>query len=201
MALEGLIHAGKSTISSSLCGYVKDVSCVPEYIEFTKTFPNFPKDYDDVLKAWDFFINLEKKRKNTADWRAPIVVLDRSILSILAYNYAISRFTDGKIHYLDVDLKCLNNQGWMIPDVCIYLEISDSEISRRHQKETGRYDKILLNSKFNASLREFYIDKISGIFPSMEFRKINANEPIEKVFSEVQEVIFTSLNPRITMKG
>ncbi len=189
VALEGVVHAGKSTIIS-LLQEIKGILCIPEYIEFVESFPGFPNNKDDVLRSWKFFLDIELRRKRFVVDGFPSI-LDRSVLSVMAYNYAVSRFTNGKINWFDVKVESLREEGWLIPDICIYLDISDKEVARRHEMETGGYKDILLNNQFNGFIRDFYANEVLRIFPSMSMFQINAHDSIEDVFLEVVRVIFT----------
>ncbi len=110
----------------------------------------------------------------------------------MAYNYAVSRFTNGKINWLDVKVESLRKEGWLIPDICIYFDISDKEVAKRHEMETGGYKTILLNNQFNSFIRDFYANEVLRIFPSMSMFQINAHNSVEDVFLEVVSVVFTS---------
>lgn len=188
-AVEGLVHAGKSTLIRGL-GADQRILCVPEYIDFTdEGFPDPPKNIEDARAADLFFLNLEHKRRQMIRENHSIVFLDRSVLSIIAYNYAAEGLTSGKVPCFTHGQKSFKLQDWVFPQTCIYLDISDEEIDNRHTFETGQYKSIFLNRKFNALLRKFYEKEMTVMFPWIELISIDAMRHSQQILSEVRKIL------------
>ena len=188
-AVEGLVHAGKSTLIGGLKSDQR-ILCVPEYIEFTDDgFPGFPKNIEDARAADLFFLNLERKRRQLIKECHSIVFLDISILSIIAYNYAVEGMTNGKVPCFTYGQKSFNLHEWILPQTCIYLDISDEEVDNRHKFETGQYQSIFLNRKFNALLREFYEKEMRGMFPRIELISFDAMWHSQQILFEIRKML------------
>jgi len=189
VALEGLIHAGKTTLLHTLGQKLPWIVSVEEYSEFTRErFPSIPITLVDVEKAWSFFLELESERQTGIAHDAIVVLLDRSVLSILAYNFAIEQLNKA-LQAFSWSLKTLCCKDWLFPTVCIYLDISDKEIHNRHLTEISYYQRILLDSVFNAAMRNFYSDKMLEHFPSLQVFRIDACQDLKSVHHEALCII------------
>ncbi|MDR3491857.1 MAG: AAA family ATPase [Gammaproteobacteria bacterium] len=183
--IEGLVHAGKSTLIKALAKKDNGMVCVGEYVEFTTSkFPEQPRNLKDASEAREYFMSLEKKRRSCISNDAPVVILDRSVLSILAYHFAIEEVTKGEVPCFSESVKSLPTGCWIFPELCIYLDVNDSEISRRHERESGSYSPILLNPEFNAQLRRFYEKALVTVLPSLEIVRIDSSGSPEEVLHE-----------------
>lgn len=187
VAIEGLVHAGKSTLVKALAKKDSGIVCVGEYVEFaTSKFPEQPRSPKDASEARKYFMGLEKKRRSCISNDASLVILDRSVLSILAYHFAVEVVTSGEVPCFSESIKSLPTGCWIFPELCIYLDVSDSEIRRRHKRKSGRYSPTLLNPEFNAQLRKFYEKVLATILPSLEVVRIDASGSPEKVIREAK---------------
>lgn len=98
VTLEGLVHAGKSTLFQNIAERYVSVKCIGEYVEFaTERFPCFPESREDARLGHSFFLNLEQKRILEIEESDGIILVDRSIYSILAYNFAVEKMSNGEI--------------------------------------------------------------------------------------------------------
>jgi len=191
VALEGLVHAGKSTLLRSIMMQeYKFVKCIEEYVEFaTERFPVFPKSREFARSGHMFFLNLEQNRKAEMGDSDRIILLDRSIFSILAYNFAVEKMSNGEIPCFQDSVNAYENEDWLIPEACIYLDVDDENISLRHQNEKGFYHDIFLEKTFNAQLREFYESVMPFYFPSLEIIRIDACKPKQLVMAKMKEFL------------
>jgi len=190
VALEGLVHAGKSTLFQGIEERHIAVKCVGEYVEFvTERFPCFPESRDDARFGHVFFLNLEQKRILKIEESDGIVLLDRSIFSILAYNFAVEKMSDSVIPCFQDSIKAYRDENWLIPQVCVYLDIDDEDISLRHQDEKGHYYSIFLDNVFNAWLREFYEKAMPFHFPSLEIIRIDAHQSKQEIIAQMEEIL------------
>jgi thymidylate kinase len=159
-------------------------------VEFaTERFPGFPKSVEDARAGHAFFLNLEQKRKQKIQEEDKVVILDRSIFSILAYHFAVEKMSGGRTHCFREGIAAVQSEDWLLPQVCLYLGVDDEEIALRHRGETGFYQSILLESEFNAFLREFYEKAMSFHFPSLEIVRIDARQPKQAIMAQAKELL------------
>lgn len=184
-----MIHAGKTTLLHSLGKELPWIVSVEEYSEFTREkFPNIPITLADVKKAWHFFSELERQRQTGVAHNAILVLLDRSVLSILAYNFAIEQLNSA-LKAFSWSLKALHSEDWLFPTACIYLDISDTEVYKRHLSERSYYQPILLDRAFNAAMRNFYSEKMLEHFPCLQFFRVDACQDLASAHQEVLLII------------
>jgi len=189
IAVEGIVHAGKTTLIRHLervCDKTK-FQFIKEYGDFIvggQNFPGFPKNQIEALSSNGFFEKLEQKRFETIRQISQVVILDRSLLSVLAYHYATEKITQEKIKCFNDSLNYfLDNFSSWIPQVCLYLKITVSEMYKRHEGD-GFYESILLCKSFNAYLLSFY-DQMSRFFPNMTIYEIEAHKTKKEVLNNV----------------
>ncbi len=190
VALEGLVHAGKSTLLQSIRDNCGAVRCIGEYVEFaTERFPGFPKSMEDACAGHAFFLNLEQKRRQKIQYEDRMVILDRSIFSILAYHFAVEEMSCGRIPCFREGVATVQSESWLFPQICLYLDVDDEEIALRHQDETGFYQSVLLENAFNARLRAFYEKAMPFHFPSLEIVRVDARQPKQAITAQVKELL------------
>ncbi len=136
-----------------------------------------------------YFLDLEKKRRMYADLRKKLIVLDRSFLSVLAFHFAVEKTSAGKVICFSESLQAISGEEWIFPDLCIYLDVDDLEIKKRHETERGLYDPILLDSVFNFQLRRFYDDILPSIFPMIKVAKIDVSLSFNEVLSNAKSLL------------
>ncbi|MEI6627702.1 MAG: deoxynucleoside kinase [bacterium] len=192
VAIEGIVHAGKSSLIAGLEKSVSlDVQCIAEYCDFAgggKNFPGFPKDIDAALGANIFFYDLESRRFDSFSESSNLVILDRSIFSVLAYHYATEFISQGRIKCFEKSLNFFRKEfPGCFPDLCIYLSISTDEQRERHRND-GFYEGILLNREFNDYLMEFY-SKIGSLFPEIELVVIDGRQDRQAILLQVEGLL------------
>jgi len=192
VAVEGVVHSGKTTLCTTLRGQpflADNIHFLPEYSAYAKDlggFPVCPMTSVEALKSLVFFLRLEERRFRSIPQDVGLVVLDRSVLSLLAFDYALERFYGSKMKVFQETLRRVNHE-W-IPEVCLYLEISDETQMARHGFDNFHYEPLLLDPGFNAYLREFY-SRIRYYFPRIEMVRINGESPPGEILAKTQLVI------------
>ena len=189
-ALEGIVHAGKTTLLNNIRITNWDIVCVDEYTLYrgTMPFPDFPATLEEALAANQFFIELDARRF-TDIGTSKIVLLDRSCISVIAYHYATEQITHGEIACFKPSLRLYKEQfGRYIPNVMIYLEISLRDLIKRHEGDTGVYKPVLLEEEFNRYLMYFY-ENIRSFFPTLEVYKIEGTLSKEEVLKSAVEIL------------
>lgn len=187
IAIEGIVHAGKTTLIRSLeeiCDKPK-FQFIQEYGYFVnggQNFPGFPDTQEKALISNYFFRNIENARFETIIPTNQIVILDRSLISVLAYHYATEKITQGNIKCFDTSFHYfIDNFPEWIPQVCLYLKISTIELFRRHDN-SGFYESTLLNEKFNQYILFFY-NKLKYFFPNMKIYEVEAHKTKQEVLN------------------
>lgn len=190
VALEGLVHAGKTTLLRNIRGSGLDVRCIGEYVEFAEErFPKPPKNTVEAMDSHAFFLNLEQKRRREICENDNVILLDRSVFSILAYHYATEVRSGGEIACFEEGIASIPHEKWLFPWVCVYLDVSDELIESRHCGDGGFYQSLFLKKQFNVLLREFYEKVMPQRFPSVNVVRIDAGQSKEIVTVQLGMVL------------
>lgn len=190
IALEGLVHAGKSTLLQNISDRFTNVKCIREYCDFSKDrLPTFPLTIEDASNSRKLFLKLEILRARNITDQYETIILDRSILSVLAYHYAVEMITQGKISSFHDSIVSFLDENWLIPQLCVYLEVSDEDIKQRHKGDHGYYQDTLLDPEFNSQIRKFYYDAMPIYLPFIKISYIDTKKPKEAVLNEVIKTI------------
>lgn len=163
ICIEGLPRVGKSTIISQ---YKTEFNCIPEYFDYIDldNFSDKIENLDDLICNQKKFIDIETIRKKGI--KDQITIIDRCILSNLAFSYAMSKakknddyFTESiKLHY-DLMLE----SGLILPTHYIFFESKDEEDIK------NKLSKIKEGLITNWS-QELFLDKIREFY-KMYFEK------------------------------
>lgn len=181
-ALEGIVHAGKTTLLKGIQALKSDVCCINEYTVYRGfvPFPQPPTTSDEAMDANRFFLDLDSRRFADAG-TSKVVLLDRSCISILAYHYATEHVSCGQIVCFEPSLRLYRARySRYIPDVVLYLKISMAELARRHVGAKGVYKQDLLDEEFNRHLCAFY-DNLCTYFPQLVVHTISGVFPPAKI--------------------
>ena len=149
-AIEGGVCCGKTTLANLVSSSTGSPR-LPEYMEMVS--PAHPAhslalpDLDRVL----FFFELDQRRSlSIGVQRNALVVGDRSILSIIAFEYAYSAVTGSRTFLpelvADQDLFC-----W-IPDSVVVFDLRDSIRIARWISRGHPPDSIFINPEFNRAI-------------------------------------------------
>jgi thymidylate kinase len=191
IALEGLIHAGKTTLINRVRGLAgESICCIDEYSFYrgNRNFPDFPRTSNEALDANQFFVDLEKQRFANRIVSLP-TVLDRSFLSVLAYHYATEKVTHGKIVCFSQSMDFFTRDYFCyMPNIVVYAEIPLEVMFKRHRAETAIYKPILLDREFNRHLIHFY-NNVTKFFPQITLHRIDAAAPEKEVLDESMRIL------------
>lgn len=157
IALEGGVCSGKTTLAKQLGQ--NGFFVVPEYMDIIT--PQEQKELDILSlqgkSALPFFLKMEKSRKELYNKQCiqQDVVLDRSYLTLFAYEFA----KNNKDFSLD-SMEVFSKEEVIIPDLIIFLNVND-QLRQKRSFERGDINmpKIFLNSEFNHSLKTFFLEK------------------------------------------
>lgn len=153
IALEGGICSGKTTLAKEF--EQQGFFLIPEYMDIIQ--PEEEERIDNLatsnLSAINVFLEIEKRRKEKYQscFSEKNIILDRSYLTLFAYEYAVAR----DINSLDVQNL---HESVITPDLIIFLDVNDE---LRRQRSNDRLDinmpKMFLDHNFNKKLKYFFL--------------------------------------------
>lgn len=166
IALEGGICSGKTTLAKEF--ERQGFYLIPEYMDIIH--PSEEERINDFASsnqsAINVFLEIEKRRKaiylkNYSDKNA---ILDRSYLTLFAYEYAIGR---------DISNMQFPNlvQNVITPDLIVFLNVNDKlRAKRSYDRCDEDMPEIFLNHNFNRRLKQFFLrqNQIPCVFLNTE---------------------------------
>jgi deoxyadenosine/deoxycytidine kinase len=175
--IEGNCYSGKSTMVREL-GMRYGMKTVGENADFAnngKDFPIFPPaSYEDAKKSIDLFVQIEKKRYDTAvnlaHQTSQPVVMDRSPLSCIIFQAAVEvQFNNPSAYAYSVDAfnKEVQDGKIVYPQALVYLEPETIYIFKKRVIERGRVAIDFLNTTENFLVMK----KLYSEFISRHYRK------------------------------
>jgi hypothetical protein len=164
IALEGPVCAGKSTLGRCLVwdlgglniGYVDDYA---DHVGGGRFLPPpMPASLAEEERALGRLLAIEADR--TAHVREPggrwdLVILDRSVHTLLAHCHALTRMSG--LDFSGLAERVVNSScAALWPDRIVYLDAADSVIGARN---TGKFENgsLFVDTKFNAGFREYFV--------------------------------------------
>lgn len=153
IALEGGICSGKTTLAKEFAR--QGFYLIPEYMDIIQPYEK--ERINDLASsnqsAINVFLEIEKRRKeiylkNYSDKNA---ILDRSYLTLFAYEYAIGR---------DISNMQFPNlaQNVITPDLVVFLDVNDKlRAKRSYDRCDEDMPEIFLNHNFNRRLKQFFL--------------------------------------------
>lgn len=195
ITLEGPEGSGKTTIVKMIEEYLskKNIEYIstrePGGINISEQIREviLNKDNTKMDPRTEALLYVASRRQHLAERVIPaikegkVVICDRFIDSSLAYQ--------GYARGIGIDEVMAINEfaidGYM-PDLTLYLDIEPeiglNRISKNNEREVNRLDLEALD--FHKKVREGYL-KLLKMYPN-RIKKINANQPVDKVFEEVK---------------
>ncbi len=171
VAVEGGVCAGKTTLVDRL-GNGDGIFCLPEYVEWIRssgrTLPLGTPE--ERLRA---YLAIEEERERVARHSDHTVLLDRSILTLIGFEYAMRRMWLGtawfSIRTLVSSYRIMAPSGVIIADVDAGLQADLwAELGLSHQS-------LFVNRRFNDSLRWFF-DEIEAFVPILRVSPVTTDE-------------------------
>lgn len=179
IALEGPCCAGKTTLGHGLMGdlaelapiYVRDYS---DYVGGGKNLPPpVPVSLTEERRTLRRFLRIEAARTaHCQSFPERVILIDRSIHTLLAHCYALERITH--IRYSQL-AKCvlLRSSIPLWPSFMFYLDIPNEVVMHRNRGKFPQ-DSIFINLDFNIGIRE-YFEQLAGL-PSPHLTWIDATK-------------------------
>jgi len=155
------------------------------YIKDTKKLKLTFKNFDEYLVTFLEFLKVEENRLKNIDVKNNLIILDRSIYSLLAFAY--SKWKKDNIDYSQV-LDYVNFENIHISDLLIIIHIDSKERINRLNKDIIRKNKtpkIFYDYDFNIGLYEY----LNNIYHNKKYLIEVKNENIEHTFNKIFEII------------
>ena len=164
IALEGGICGGKTSLAKELTKY--SYLMVPEYMDFIT--PAEQQQLDNLHNAGEnalgLLLKIEKRRKDTYLNKSSNIVLDRSFLTLFAYEYAMNG--DDCSRFL-ADKKIMSQV--IQPDLVVYLDVN------------GDMPEFYLDEKFNNKNKDFFLTKTNFQTLFLNTDNLNAQEMAKQI--------------------
>lgn len=185
VALEGPSYSGKSTMANIIRNRIPHSLVIDEYHVFAggaKNFPPLAKNAEDGMRNIKFFLDLEQKRQRSilAALESGLVILDRSHLTCIAFEYAMCQM--GIYDIWQEAERQFNAADLIKPDMVVLLNASQSTIEYRHSKDSYNIPAILVDSDFNKFFTEYFLMQASK---KHAFHTVDANQTVDNVFDEI----------------
>jgi len=170
LCLEGPSYAGKTTVIRRLRELLPEVGalfleCYVERIPSEKDVPPpRTRSAAEQLRAFRIFMAIEAERvAQVADGSGGLVVLDRSVDTLLAHAYALEQMYGFQVYGQVREI--LAELPYLRPDQTVYLDASPGALRLRRAAEipdSAEDDYFLHDSRFLAYTREYFVGPRQG---------------------------------------
>jgi thymidylate kinase len=159
--VEGSCCAGKTTLSRGLLDGMTDlvISHVRDYADHVgggRFLPRpVPESVAEDQQAVDALLRVEADRLAPARAaRSDLVLMDRSIHTLLAHRYAVQRVT-GLAVLAPAERVIARSSVPAWPDLVLYLDVPQQTILDRNRGKFAA-DSIFIDTVFNAGIRDYF---------------------------------------------
>lgn len=191
IAFDGLVRAGKTSLIKRL-SHTFHAPIVGEYksyaTKFGTEFPPYPpRSYEEAMAASIFFIDLEQKRiadLNDLLFKNKIILVDRTSLSCLAFDYSANHFTNfGTFNEVE---KLWNDSLKIMPNLSFFMDVSQENLKKRMLIEQDNFPPHISDKDFCDHMVVFFKNKCER---NKNMIRIDANQIAEEVEREVENAI------------
>lgn len=188
-AVEGGVCSGKTTLVG-LLGSDGYVLCLPEYVEWLRASGR-PLPTGSPEQRLEGYLRVDDERARIIGASRHPAILDRSILTLIAYEYAVKRLYFSTAWF---GLRqALQSRQLLIPNRIILTDVDENERIQLWRDRGLELDAIFVNEDFNAHLREFF-SAMSKVFPVLTL-KVIGEEPKSVVANAMDFVRLTTSIP------
>lgn len=161
VAVEGPCCAGKTTLSRGLLDRMSDivishVRCYADHIGGGRFLPRpVPQSLPEDQDAVNVLLAVEADRVTQAGVdTGDLVLMDRSVLTLLAHRYALQRVT-GLALLAPAERAIAQSEAPAWPDLVLYLDVPQQMILDRNR---GKFpaDSIFIDPVFNTGIRGYF---------------------------------------------
>lgn len=169
VAIEAPSDSGKSTLVSALMTHFgeEDSALLPCYVDVAGGDGHVPAQRAQTAfeqrESLQAFLGLEAQRLQVADEamaRARVLLLDRSVYSLLAHAYAEEQ-TGGPAAFRDCCQLVREFEPVLWPDLVLFLDVSEE--NRRARTAPGDEGKWFADAPFNRAFSEYFLDDVAKL--------------------------------------
>jgi thymidylate kinase len=164
IGVEGPVCAGKTTLVLGLKRHLVGLTatCVPDYADHVgggrHLPPPVPRSIGEEEQALRVFLTIEAertKRARTPAKRWTVVLIDRSVHTLLAHCHALTR-TTGLDHVGLAQRVLAGSDTPLWPDLILYLDVPQQAIDARNR---GKFEagNIFVDADFNEGIRAYFL--------------------------------------------
>jgi dTMP kinase len=193
-ALEGPSFAGKTSTLAALRsllptdGLVTFGCYVGQIDNLDDVPPARTGSAREQLDAFRLFMRIEAGRVaelNDRAGSADLVLLDRSVDTLLAHAYALDRLFGYGVYEEACGL--LARLAHLRPDRTFYLDASPQVLKRRRERLTEPFDSFLLDSDFLECFRDYFIRK--GLAVAAQVSIVSAEQSVSTVARTIVQTL------------
>lgn len=195
VALEGPSFSGKTQLLSDLrssfdgLDVLASACYVEEIAQASEIPPARTHSTEEQLGAFKLFMTIEARRvQQFAQHKADLVMLDRSVDTLLAHAYALDLLFGYKAY--QPSLALLSQLPYLLPDLTFYLDASPESLQMRCRLGGQSFDPFLLDPGFISHFRSYFIS--SGLAVSKRIHIVNAEATKSRVAKDVSKVLSLS---------
>lgn len=193
VALEGPSFSGKTQLLSNLYASFGqlDLLAIACYVdEIIGEVPTAcTRSTEEQLDAFQLFMTIEERRvQKLAKHKADLVILDRSVDTLLAHAYALDHLFGYEAYSQCRAL--LSRSSHFVPDLTFYLDASPATLQRRCKLLNQPFDSFLVDPLFISYFRSYFIP--SDLAISRRIHIVNAEVSQLEVAENVTRVLSPS---------
>lgn len=195
IALEGPSFAGKTSTIAALQSLLPadrriTYRCyVDEIDNIDEVPPARTQSASEQLDAFKFFMQVEGARVadlNVRAGSADLVLLDRSVDTLLAHAYALDQLYGYGVH--NQALILLTRLAHIRPDQTFYLDASHQELGRRRRRLAEPFDSFLLDPAFIRHFRDYFTKK--GLAVASQVIVVRAERSQSALAQRIVQMLF-----------
>ncbi|MCX6756271.1 MAG: hypothetical protein NTX85_02950 [Candidatus Nomurabacteria bacterium] len=201
VGFDGLVRAGKTTLINKLAKHF-NAPIIGEYKSYATRngteFPPYPPvSREKAMEASIFFTEIEKQRigdlDNFKSLNPQIILVDRTSLSCIAFDYSANHFTNFGTY--DEAKKLWDDTKIIRPDLSFILDVSQENLKHRMFLNNDNFPPHISDKDFNSHIVNLFNEELKKN-PNMV--KINANQKPEEVEADVVNAIMEYINKNTT---
>jgi thymidylate kinase len=105
-----------------------------------------------------------------------IPLQDRSLFTCIAFDFAIKAMGGFNIWH-ESEMLFLS-QGFLLPNIILFLDVSDENIQKRIGKEKNQILPVLIEPNFNLAFKNYFLNSVTEL---VRLKTIDANQNLNQV--------------------
>jgi dTMP kinase len=195
IAIEGVSGTGKTSVVAAVGAVleqehamrVRTLACHVDIAGGDNKVPGLATSTEEQREFFEFFIEIESQRWHSVykDDRSAVVLLDRSVFSLMAHASAVEQLLGFEVSgWLDQRLSRQPSLLW--PEVVVRLDIDDRIIDQRCGARMP--EQWWRNPSYNAAIRAYW-DGLGGCSRGIRINAVSASGAVADVAHEVAEIV------------